>query len=65
MTKKCSGCYTEMFSGFKAKLDNSPLANFIVCSKGKSMKIDVYICPNCGKVEFYTHDSDVKSKKEG
>lgn len=65
MIRKCSSCCTEMLTGYKAKLDNAPLANFIICGKGKSIKIDVYICPNCGKVEFYTRDSNVASKKEG
>lgn len=55
--KTCSDCSTEMLDGYKAKLDSSPLANFIISGKGKSVKLDVYVCPNCGKVDFYTHDS--------
>lgn len=65
MMKKCSNCSTEMVDGYKAKLDNSPLANFIICGKRKSAKIDVYVCPNCGKVDFYICNSIGANKKEG
>lgn len=54
-----------MADGYKAKLDNSPLANFVICGKGKSAKVDVYACPNCGKVEFYIRNSIGANKKEG
>lgn len=63
--KKCSNCSTEMADGYKAKLDNSPLANFVICGKGKSAKIDAYVCPNCGKVDFYIRNSIGANKKEG
>ena len=63
--KKCSNCSIEMADGYKAKLDNSPLANFVICGKGKSAKVDVYVCPNCGKVEFYIRNSIGANKKEG
>ncbi len=65
MMKKCSSCSTEMVDGYKAKLDNSPLANFIICDKRKSAKVDVYVCPNCGKVDFYICNSIGANKKEG
>lgn len=65
MTKKCSNCSTQMMDDYKAKLDNSPLANFVICRKGKSAKINAYVCPNCGKIDFYVHDSIGVNKKEG
>lgn len=65
MTKNCSNCSTQMMDGYKAKLDNSPLASFVICSKRKSAKIDAYVCPNCGKIDFYIHNLIDVNKKEG
>ena len=63
MVKICSNCSTEMVGGFKVKLDNSPLANFVVCKKSEKMKICACVCPNCGKVDFYVCNS--LQKREG
>ncbi len=64
MTKKCSGCSAEMVGGYKAKLNSSPLADFVVCGKGKQTKIDAYVCPDCGKVDFYVRNLAGENKKD-
>ena len=62
--KKCPNCSAEMLSGYRAKLDNSPFANFILYTKGKTVKIDAYLCPSCGKIEFYTCNSSETNREE-
>lgn len=65
MEKMCPNCSIEMVGGYKAKMDNSPFANFTVYCKGSTAKVDVWVCPRCGKIEFYVLNASGVSKKEG
>lgn len=50
---KCPNCILEMDSNYMLKPNNAPLANTILQKKNKVYKVMAYVCPQCGKIEFY------------
>lgn len=59
--KVCSNCDQVINENFKVKIDNAPFANIVLFKPGELHKLSAYVCPHCGKVEFYiTQNSEGK-----
>ena len=53
MKKKCPCCGTELIGAMELKMNDAPFANAILHAKGKNIRIEAWLCPDCGKVELY------------
>lgn len=60
MNKKCSCCGAELIGELKLKMDDAPFANAILHTKGKNIKIEAWLCPNCGRIELYAKSTTFK-----
>ncbi len=56
---KCSNCNIEMKQDYEVKVNHAALLTYISLKKGKEEHhIKACICPECGKVEFYTDNQE-------
>lgn len=51
----CGNCGEKMVEEYKVKIHHTSLLAYIsLVGKNDEKKIKAYVCPKCGKIEFYT-----------